>query len=134
MRTLVRNRVALAFAASFLTVGIPYWMIPFGSDRFSLPEALIGPGLIVVILAALALRALRTASFVKVTCVLGSSVPAAAFARVAEDVVKDPTSHNLWPFEIAIALPIGFGCALAGAVVGSLFAFITAERGQGENR
>jgi hypothetical protein len=36
--------------------------------------------------------------------------------------ILDPSSHNLWPFEIAIALVLGFACSLAGAAIGNLIA------------
>jgi ABC-type branched-subunit amino acid transport system permease subunit len=34
--------------------------------------------------------------------------------------VQDPTSHNLWPFEFIIAVFVGGGAALAGALIGSI--------------
>jgi hypothetical protein len=38
--------------------------------------------------------------------------------RIAVDVVQDPTSHNLWPFEIVSALLIGLTPAAFGVVLG----------------
>ncbi|HET8700783.1 MAG TPA: hypothetical protein VFL97_03845 [Nitrococcus sp.] len=38
-----RGRLAIAFTASFLAVGIPYWLIPYG--MLNLPEALLRPAL-----------------------------------------------------------------------------------------
>jgi len=37
----------------------------------------------------------------------------AVMARVALEVAADPTSHNLWPFEVVIA---GFFGLLSGAI------------------
>jgi hypothetical protein len=34
--------------------------------------------------------------------------------RIAIDVARDPTSHNLWPFEV---LMTGAGCAVAVAAL-----------------
>lgn len=33
--------------------------------------------------------------------------------------MRDPTSHNLWPFEVAIAWVVGFAGAGPGALLGS---------------
>ena len=53
-----------------------------------------------------------------------ASVPAAVLARVAVETTLDPTSHNLWPFELVIAGFVGGFCAglgmLGGLVVGRL--------------
>jgi hypothetical protein len=40
--------------------------------------------------------------------------------RVVRETSVDPTSHNLWPFEIVIASGLGFPAAFAGAVLGWL--------------
>jgi len=50
-------------------------------------------------------------------------------ARVVYEVVPDPTSHNLWPFELALAVVPGFGPALAGAVAGGLAARLSRTPG-----
>ena len=110
----------LAFLASLAAVGIFYWMIPY--DKVNLPDALMVPGMVVVGFAALALRSFRVAPFWRVTAVVGASVPAAVFARVIWDGVQDPTSHNLWPLEVVIALLVGLVVAFAGAIAGSLIA------------
>jgi hypothetical protein len=120
LNRLKQSGLPIAFVTSFLAVGVPYWLIPYG--KLNLPDALIAPGLLVVGLAASALRSCAAAPFWKITCIVAAAVPAAVFARVIVDGAKDPTSHNLWPLEIIIALPIGFGCALAGTLAGMLVA------------
>jgi hypothetical protein len=115
-----KNWTALAFGLSFLAVGLPYWLIPYSG--VNLPDALIGPGLLVVCGAALVLRAFRAATFWRTTGLVGSAVPAAVMARVLFEGLLDPTSHNLWPLEVIIAAVLGLACALAGAAVGSLTA------------
>jgi hypothetical protein len=110
----------LGFALGFLAVGVPYWLVPY--SQVDLPNALVGPGLLVVAFAALVVRSSRTASSWRAIKVLGASVPAAVIARVIVDAVRDPTSHNLWPFEVVIAVIVGFLCAGAGTVLGTLVA------------
>ncbi len=109
--------LSLSAAAGFLAVGIPYWRMPYG--EISLPDALLTPALTVVLLSALLLRAYRIAPFRDTVLVTGLSVGAAVLGRVVFEAVQDSTSHNLWPFEIVIALIVGFICAAAGAVVGN---------------
>jgi hypothetical protein len=112
--------LSIAFVASFLAVGVPYWLIPY--NKISLPNTLITPGLLVVGFLALMLCLFRVDRFWKVIGIIGSSVPAAVLARVLVEIWEDPASHNLWPFEVIIALMLGLSCALAGTIVGSLAA------------
>lgn len=110
----------LSLLASFLAVGIPYWLVPYNTIK--LPYALLHPGLFVAAAAALLLCMYRLASFWRSTGMVTLSVGASVFARVLVDGMRDPNSHNLWPFEVVIALVVGFACALPGAIVGSLIA------------
>jgi hypothetical protein len=120
-----RAALLIGFLAGFLSVGIPYWIIPY--QKLGLPDAIIGFGLVVVALAALLLRARRVAPIWKTTLIVGASVPAVVLSRALVEGLIDPTSHNLWPFELVIALPIGFAAALIGAVAGTLLALLLAR-------
>jgi hypothetical protein len=106
-----------AFLASFLAVGVPYWRIPY--DRASLPSSLYGAGLVVVFLAAAACRLLASVRFGPAVLV-GAAVPGAILARVAYETAADPTSHNLWPFEMVIAAGVGFSASFGGSLAGGL--------------
>lgn len=122
----------LSVAASFLAVGIPYWPIPY--SNLNLPDAVLEPGLVVVAISALLLRIYGVAALWRVIWMVGGSVALAVMARVVVDGVRDPTSHNLWPFEIIIALVIGFACSASGAITGSLIARLLPNRpGDGES-
>jgi hypothetical protein len=120
------NRLLIGFLVSALAVGMPYWVTPYG--RLTLPDALMGPGLLVVGLAACLLRSHGAARFWKVTLVPASSVPAVVLSRVLADGLRDPTSHNLWPLEFLIATGVGIVSALVGAVAGSVIAHCTRAR------
>ena len=118
--------VPLAWAASVLLTGVPYWSVPYRS--VSLPGTLMTPGLIALVLAAAVIGFTRRHGVMKQAAIVGLSVPAIVVARVTWEVMRDPTSHNLWPFEVVIALVIGFGCAVPGAVAGMLAARLRGER------
>ena len=102
---------------SFLSVGIPYWMIPY--NQVSLPGALMGPGLIAVVGAAFFVRIKEAVDFWMGASFVGAVVPAVIMAQVIVDTMGDPTSHNLWPFEIVLAAIVGYCCALGGTPVRS---------------
>lgn len=108
----------LAFIAGVLAVGLPFWLIPY--NRANLPDALLTPGLVVVCVSALLLRLFRMASFRKVATLMAATVPAAVLIRVLVEGVRDPTSHNLWPLEVIIAVLVGLVSAVPGAIGGVL--------------
>jgi hypothetical protein len=115
-----------AFAVGLLAVGLPYWRTPYA--QVSLPSTLYGPGLIAVALAAATARGVARLGLRAAVLAAGAAVPAAVLARVAVDTAADPTSHNLWPFELIIAAALGASCAAAGALVGSLRGLFPARR------
>ena len=59
------------------------------------------------------------------TLVAGSVFPAVILARIVLDGLHDPTSHNLWPFEVAVACVIGMILAFPAAGIGWLLRRIT---------
>ena len=119
--------LTLGFVLPFLAVGIPYWRIPY--SQASLPNSLYGWSLAVVFVAAAALPWLCGARFRTACLAAGGAVPAMVLARVIVETAIDPTSHNLWPFEIVIAAMVGLVVAAAGALLGTL-----ARRALGERR
>ena len=123
--------LAIPFMVCFFAVGIPYWQIPYSG--VSLPDALYEVGLLVVVIAAAVSRAFGNVRFRTAVLLIGASVPAAIFIRVAVEATMDPTSHNLWPFEIIIAAVVGVFCSLAGALAGSVLRYFT-RRGEGVSK
>ena len=108
----------VAFLSGFLAVGIPYWAIPY--REVGLPNSLFGLGLWVVGISAFLLRGVARAGLVRALVVTSAAVPGAVIARIAVEVVRDPTSHNLWPIEVVLATGVGLFCAGVGLVPGSL--------------
>jgi pyridoxal biosynthesis lyase PdxS len=120
---LQRGSQATAFLAAFVAVGVPYWLIPY--RQVSLPNALLTAGLVAVPLTALLLRSFGAACVWLATAIAASAVPAVVIARVVVDCLQDPTAHNLWPFEVIIAIVLGFGPALVGALTGKLIVVLS---------
>lgn len=118
--------LASAFVVSFLAVGIPYWQVPYA--KVSLPSTLYGPGLIVVAALAAATRAIGRARLRAVILTVGAAVPAPILVRISIDTAKDPTSHNLWPFEVVIAAVLGALCSSAGALAGSVLTYLSRHK------
>ncbi len=116
----------IGFLIAFIAVGFPYWQLAY--NEVSLPDALYGPGLVAVAAVAMMLRAFGVARFWIVWLVTAAAAPAAVMARVVVEVAQDPTSHNLWPFEIVLALWPGLVSALIGTLVGSLFLLRSSKR------
>lgn len=104
--------------ASFLAVGLPYWQIRYSDVE--LPTTLMTPALIVVALAAAMARAFGQSRFIVCVLALGATVPAVVMARVVVDTAQDPTSHNLWPFEIILSGFVGVSVSTIGALIGSI--------------
>jgi uncharacterized membrane protein len=116
----------LAFMVSFLAVGVPYWRLPYAS--VSLPSTLYGFGLVVVFLASAACRLVPSVRLLSAFAVVGAAVPAVIAVRVIYETTADPTSHNLWPFEIVIAAMLGFSISFVGSLLGGLLAPVVATK------
>ena len=107
----------VAFTACFLVIGIPYWQLPYSS--VSLPNSLYGIGLLLTFVCMVYFCS-RGIGFLWVATILGLSAPAVVATRIIVDVARDSSTHNLFPFEIAIAVIVGFGVAGFGAALGAL--------------
>lgn len=106
-----------AFAIGVLSIGIPFWLMPY--NKINVPDALYGPGLAIVFLLALLLRAAGITTFLRTLNVMAATVPAAVMARViVEGFLMDPKKHNLWPLVIVIAAVVGYLTIAPGVVIG----------------
>lgn len=118
---------ALGFIVSALAVGVPYFLIPY--RELNLPNALYGPGLGVLVATAALTLGCGATTFWKCVAIIGASVPTIILLRVALETAADPTSHNLWPFEMILGSIVGAVCAFAGSFIGWVVAKV---RGRGE--
>jgi hypothetical protein len=110
---------AMCMAGAFLASGIPWWLAPYNRFTFSHPAAILG------FLAFVGLAAWFAGGtelgFGRTVLAAGAAVPAAVMVRVVVDTAKDPTSHNLWPFEVAFTGVFAFGLAAGAGLLGLLF-------------
>jgi hypothetical protein len=120
MKSSPRSWEWLVLGLNFLIIGIPYWMIPY--NQVNLPNALFTPALMLVTLSALFLYISRVTGFWRAILFAGGAIPAVVVVRIFVEVMQRPTSHNLWPFEVVIALLLALVCAGAGALAGWLIA------------
>jgi len=118
VQVLLRHPLRNAFLLALVSVGVPFWQIPYRA--VNVPDALYGPGLGVVFLLALLLSASGRVGFGRTLNVMAAAVPAAVLVRVVVEGVLDPTRHNLWPLVMIIAAVVGYVAATPGALLGYL--------------
>lgn len=106
------------FLVLVIIVGVPFWRIPY--SQVNLPDALLTPALLAVAAGAVLLRVKAMGTRQSAFLAAGAAVPAAVVLRVIVETVADPTSHNLWPFEVVIASVLGLVAAGAGVLVARL--------------
>lgn len=111
---------ALGFTSCVLLAGISYWVIPYRAAN--LPNSLYGPALAFIVLAAAITVALHMMKLGKTVALFSATLPAVVMLRIIIETASDPTSHNLWPFELIIAGALALACALPGALFGWVIA------------
>jgi hypothetical protein len=110
--------LAAGFAAGVLLTGVPYWRLSYNADIFADTALLIGFAGLGVVTAVLA--ASGVARLGKVFWAMLAAFPTAVMIRVIVDTMKDPTDHNLWPFEIVIAALFSLVAVVPGLLIGAL--------------
>jgi hypothetical protein len=110
--------LASGFAAGLLLTGIPYWRLPYNADFFADPGILLGLGGLGLVTAVLAFAGIAPAG--RLFLVMIGAFPGAVALRVAVETAQDPTSHNLWPFELIIMAVFSLIAVVPGLLVGVL--------------
>ncbi len=111
--------LVVAFAMAFFAIGVPYWQIPYA--KVALPDSIVNLWLLAPFVATAFVRAFNRVSFRRSFLVVGLAAPCAILLRVIVGIAVDPTSHNLWPFEVILAGGVGLGVSFCGALLGSGF-------------
>ncbi len=110
--------LAVSFIACVFAIGVPYFSLTY--SQVNLPNALYGWGLSLLFVVAAGIRIKNSAGFLATAATCAAVIPVIVMARVIRDTALDPTSHNLWPFELVIAGVVGVFVALVGTIAGSL--------------
>ena len=118
---------AFGFSVSALAVGVPFFLIPY--RELNLPSALYGPGLCVLVATAALTLGCGATTFWKNVAIIGAAVPAIILLRVAVETAADPTSHNLWPFEVIIGSSVSALCAFMGSFMGWIISKLRSRDG-----
>ena len=103
-RLLTNNGKILCGLIGVLLCGIPLWIVDYqhyqlNSIHFKASCAAFG-------VIALLLFIFTSHRFKEIFLFAAIAHLAALFIKIIQDCIPDPTNHNLWPFEIAIALII----------------------------
>ena len=98
----------LAFAVVVLAAGIPYWRLPY--DEINRGHFAVLPGALLLGFLTFMLVMAEVARVKQIVVTMLLCVPTIDIVSIVKDTAADPTSHNLWPFELAIA-------AISGALV-----------------
>lgn len=124
-----KNRPLTAvFLTAFILFGVPHWLTPYNKATAA---GTVLCGVLVAAVAGAARYRLAGQKFSAVVSAAALGAPAAALARViVETVLVDPTSHNLWPFELAAYGLLGFAGAVPGALLGALARRLAAGGGE----
>lgn len=105
------------FLACYVAIGIPYWLLPYSG--VSLPDSLYTTGLLLTFISAIVF-CIYNVGFLWSAAIFGCCAPAAVATRIIIDTAGDGSTHNLFPFELAIAVIIGFSIAGFGAMLGTM--------------
>ncbi len=106
----------ILFVVALVAAGLPLWLVPY--DRIELPNAWLLPGLLVIVPLAAGTLYWRIAGTAPTVAALTGAMLAANVLRVFYDIGIDPTSHNLWPFELVMTMLAGLALSFAGCLVG----------------
>ncbi len=106
-----------AAAIACIAIGLTYWLVPYRDAE--VPSALIGPGLVFLAAASAVLQFREPRRWKSTFFAMAIAPIAAVCVRIAMDVARDPTSHNLFPFELAFAgfvalVTVGLSMAVGG--------------------
>ena len=110
-----RWSVATVFLG-FLAGGLPLWPVAYYSIDLSNP-GFLAQWIIAGIIAGGFPAALSSLSMHRSAVLLGAGFGMAVLARVLFEIIQDPTTHNLWPFEVAISVAVGLLAGIGGSLL-----------------
>lgn len=103
-------------AAGCAGAAIIYWPIPYAEISL-LERTFVLRWLLAAAIAGLAGRWFAGYPVLRTALLVAVGFAVAVIGRVIVETMANPTDHNLWPFEVVIALIVGAIGALAGALL-----------------
>jgi hypothetical protein len=113
---MTRLWLILTFVACLVLTGIPYWSPAY--NVLQLPEGLLGPSALAVLLLAGLCRVFAPARTLAVAGIVCAAMVVVVWVRIEMDTAIDPTTHNLLPFELVLAAIVGLALGAIGAAGG----------------
>ena len=109
-----KKKNLIIIAIGFLIGSIGYWIADFSDDRalFKTISTIIGPG---TFIGAIISTIYRKKKPILNALMISLGVLLGMLSRIFWDIVQDPNSHNLFPFELLIGLVIVLPVAFLGS-------------------
>jgi len=123
----MKNKVIiLIILVGIIAGGFSYWFNPYSEMRFLGIHIykLLASG---AFLGSLVLTLILNGKAWKIALLITGGVIIAIFCRIVFDIIIDSSTHNLFPFEIIIALFITGPSAFIGSYLAQLIKYLKSE-------
>jgi hypothetical protein len=112
-----RLRLAFATGVAFLLCGLLLWPIPYSEVSLLGGKPSTALWFVAGTAAAVLAGFLYRKTFIAAMLTVPVGFAGAVLGRVVVEGLADPTSHNMWPVEVAIAMAVGAVAGVAGVGV-----------------
>jgi hypothetical protein len=109
--------VLLVAALTAAALAVPYWSSSYASVSDDGIFAWFWLVELALFLGTVFAGCLSHARLWTVMAVMLACVPVAVMGRVVMDTAADPTSHNLWPFEVVLSMIISIPAICVGGLL-----------------
>jgi hypothetical protein len=111
--------VITLLAVTTVALGAPLWRAPYNRLESALWSPAVLPGLALLAGGAMYLVVCEVMRARRVALLMAACAPIADIALIIRDTAADPTSHNLWPFELVMMTLWGLMAILPGLLLGA---------------
>jgi hypothetical protein len=127
-----RRLLALVTILAVITiaVGVPMWTAPYGKmDEHLLTGAML-PGIVLLASGTLYLVVAEAMRARRALMLMGACAPIADIILIVRDTSADPTTHNLFPFELILVTLWGLMFIVPAMLIGvALRAWVRRQAG-----
>jgi len=120
----MKNKIViLIILVGIMAGGLSYWFNPYNEmSSFGISiYKLMGAG---ALLGSLSLTLILNEKPWKIALLITTGIIIGIMCRIIFDIINDSSTHNLFPFEIIIALIISVPSAFIGSYLAQLFKYI----------